>query len=208
MVRAALALYEAGGDPAYLERAEAWIAAAERDFSDPAGRWLLAPAAADLPFPASNALDGPTPSALGTLALESARLWVLTGQTRHRERAEAILARVGGEARRHPFAHATLLSAALLLARPIQIVVSGDAGDPAVDRLLAVAAARPLPGRVLLVRGPGRALPDAHPAAEAASLPGRAVAQVCIGPTCLAPALGPADLEERLDEASRTHPRW
>ena len=206
MVRAALALYEAGGDPAYLERAEAWIAVAEREFSDPAGGWRLAPPAADLPFAASNAHDGPTPSALGTVALESARLWALTGAARHRARAEAILALAGGEARRHPFAHATLLSAALFLARPIQIVISGDPGDSGVESLLSVAVRRPLPGRVLLVRRPGYGLPGDHPAAAAASPAGRAVAHVCVGPTCLAPAHGPADLEARLIEASRTRP--
>lgn len=203
MARAALALFETCGDSALLHRAESWIDRAASDFSDGSGSWFLAEADPELPFRPGAATDGPTPSPVGTIALESARLYALTGEPRHRARAEAILAATGADARRHPFAHATLLSAALILERPVQIVLTGSPETPELADLLAVVARTSVPGRVLTVRSPDRQLPPQNPVARGAPPSGRAVAQVCVGATCLAPAFTPDDLRERLLEARR-----
>ncbi|MCL6607340.1 MAG: thioredoxin domain-containing protein [Geminicoccaceae bacterium] len=203
MIRAALALYETRADPALLERAERWMARATAAFSDGEGVWFLSEPDSDVPVRPRAAVDGPTPAASATLAVESARLFALTGDRRHRARTEEILTAHGAAARRHPFAHATLLSAALLLERSIQVVLTGTRGSAELASLLDVVARTALPSRVLAVVERDGALPAGNPVAGRGTSGAPAVAHVCIGTTCLAPAVSAADLAERLREARR-----
>jgi uncharacterized protein len=92
-----------------------------------------------------DVLDSATPSANSTAALALARLSALTGDRRHREAAEAIVARVGDQAGAHPGAFAHLLAAIDVLAGPLrEVVVAGERPD-----LVAVAARRYAPRTVL-----------------------------------------------------------
>jgi uncharacterized protein YyaL (SSP411 family) len=200
LARAALALYEIGGDPADLEAAKALVAGAERDFADPGrGGYFFAAADTGLIARPKNAQDGATPSGNGTMAQVLARLHLHTGNPDYRARAEATLAAFTGNLERGFFPLATLLNAVPLLARPLQVAVVGAPDDPATKALLrAVATAASLPDLVLQRVAPGASLPKGHPAAGKGLVGGKPAAYVCDGPVCAAPVTDPTDLAKAL----------
>jgi uncharacterized protein YyaL (SSP411 family) len=181
MVRAALALFEATGEPARLEQALVILAAAERFFGDGAGAFYMAAAdAADVPVGRSrNVADGPTPSGIGLMAEVYARLYHLTGDAAHRAKAEAVLAAYGG--RREMLAGSpVLLAAADLLENAACVVITGGG-----DELRQAALAAPDPAVVVLTVADGTALPPHHPAhGKTSDVP---AAFVCRGGVCQPP---------------------
>ncbi|MGH7032924.1 MAG: thioredoxin domain-containing protein, partial [Stellaceae bacterium] len=188
MARAAMALFEATGDAAYLEQARHWVGIAIERYWDPQGGFFFTAADAELLIArAKNALDQPNPSGNGTLAAVLARLYYLTGEEDYRRRAQATLDAFGGEVMRYAFAHASLLNAAELLAKAVQIVVIGRRGEDDTDALLRAAFGQNLPNRVLTVVAPGTALPPSHPAHGKQQAANRATAYVCEGPVCSLP---------------------
>jgi hypothetical protein len=91
-------------------------------------------------------LDNATPSANSMAAVALLRLGAITGHERHRERAEAILRRVGGLAAEHPTAFANLLAAVDMHTSGItEVVVTGERPD-----LVAAAHGRYLPNAVVV----------------------------------------------------------
>ena len=144
MSRAAITLYQQTGNHRYLQRAVGWVDHCARQFRDPAGgAFFLGTDGLDGPIVRpKNALDGPSPSANGTLAEVSAMLWHLTGDPRHRDVAEEILTTFAGEAKVNPAAHATLYLAAGLLEDALQVVVIGDGTTPGSAELWASAVRR------------------------------------------------------------------
>jgi uncharacterized protein YyaL (SSP411 family) len=113
MIAAALALYEAAGEDIFLERARAWekICFARYGDENSGGYFTAATDAEALILRVKQAMDGPTPSGNGTMALNLTRLFYLTGEDAYRERAEKLFAAFAGEVKRNPFGHATLLAA-------------------------------------------------------------------------------------------------
>jgi uncharacterized protein YyaL (SSP411 family) len=199
MARAALLLHEATAEPAFLDHARSWLEAAERLFAVGAGIYALGRRDRhDLPFEVRNARDGPTPAPVASLAEAFVRMHLVTGEGGWAERAERIFEAHGGEARRHPLAHAALLGAFLFAARPLTIVVAGEPGDPRREALLATAAATAPPGHLLLTVADTGKLPPHHPAAGKTSMPGRATAFVCPGTVCLEPVSDPEALSALL----------
>ena len=130
-----------------------------------------------------------------------ARLFYLTGEAAWRERAERQIAAFSGEVGHNPLAHAALLSGAMLLERPVQVVLIGDPGGADLVALRRAALAASLPDAVVLQVGADPALPAAHPAFGKSALDGRATAYVCPGQTCLAPVVEAADLAVSLASA-------
>ena len=157
MASAALALFEHTAERGYLHQAERWTLRLDADYLDREhGGYFQVPAGAtDVLVRVKNAQDGPTPAGNGTLLAVLARLHLLTGERRYRERAERLLAAFSGEAARNPTVHAALLSGTLLLERPVQIVVIGAPGDPACAALRRVALTAALPAAVTLTLAPG-----------------------------------------------------
>jgi uncharacterized protein YyaL (SSP411 family) len=180
MIRAGLALYEQSGDESRLRQALQILHAAEAHFADGAGAFfMVADDAADVPGPkARNVADGPTPSGIGLMAENYARLYHLTGDASYRAKAEALLAAFGGRAQMLG-ASPVLLAAADMLENAACVVVTG--GDKALAR---AALAAPDPAIVVL-QASGGALPAFHPAAEKAT--DRAAAYVCQGGVCALP---------------------
>lgn len=207
MVRASLALHEATGDCSYLTTAIGWLQKVDNDLADGQGAYYLTPAKADLVVRPRNAHDGPTPAAAGTIALESARLFALTGDAVHDRRCLRLLTAFGGEMKTNPFAHATLLQAALMAAAPLQVAILGDRSDAAWQTLWRTVLDTPLPGCVLS-SGPAQASnwPADHPFTGKQPVDGRPTAYVCIGSTCLAPAMSAEELALRLADAARMRP--
>ncbi|HYL48834.1 MAG TPA: thioredoxin domain-containing protein, partial [Stellaceae bacterium] len=144
------------------------------------------------------AYDGPVPAANGIMAQNLARLFYLTGETRHRERTEALLAAFAGEVARNPIAHAALLVARDLLDHGLQIVVAGARGTVEAEALLAAVFTTSQPSRALTVVPPGSTLPDGHPAQGKGPVAGRAAAYICEGPTCSLPITTPEALSQAL----------
>jgi uncharacterized protein YyaL (SSP411 family) len=200
MAQAALALFEQTGQPSYLELAEGWVETLERDYLDPGqGGYFQTPiGAADVLVRPKTAQDGPMPSGNGTMVSVLARLHALTGKAIYRERAERQLAVFSGEAQRNPFVHTALLSGALLLERPVQIVLVGEEGDASFAELRRVVLASPLTEQIVLGLTPRDQLPAGHPAAGKAQADGRATAYVCPGQTCLLPMTEPQELAAAL----------
>jgi uncharacterized protein len=200
MAAAALTLFEHTGQKAYREQAEAWVGILDEDYLDREhGGYFQAPAAAsDLVVRPKNAQDGPLPSGNGLLVSVFARLFYLTGEPAYRQRAERQIAAFSGEAARNPLGHAALLSGALLLERPVQVVLIGEAESADLLALRRAALAALVPEAVVLQVAPDAALPAGHPASGKGRVDGRATAYVCPGQTCLAPAVDAVELAASL----------
>ncbi len=147
---------------------------------------------------AKQAMDGPSPSGNGTMAMNLARLFYFTGEDSYRARAEKLFAAFAGEVRRNPFGHATLLAANEFLAHALQIAIAGERGKKDTEALLRVVFETSLPNRVLDVVAPGRKLPVSHPAAGKTQEGGMATVYICEGPTCSLPIVKPEDLAAAL----------
>ena len=82
MIRAALALYEATGDHAYLERALAWQGTLDRHYANPdnGGYFLTADDARDLVVRPNATTDDATPNANVLAAQNLIRLAVFTAR--------------------------------------------------------------------------------------------------------------------------------
>jgi hypothetical protein len=202
MARAALALHEVTGAPAYLDRGLDWVGIADRHFLDRenGGYFIAADDARDLITRPRHCHDHALPAGNAVLAEASLRLWQLSGDDRHRDRAEAIFAAFAGELNRNFFPLAALLNAVDLALAPVDVVLLGQRGDPALERLLDTVRAVSLPNRILSVRGDGSQLPVSHPAHAMRQLDGQATAYICIGQTCSAPVTTPAALRELLPQ--------
>jgi uncharacterized protein YyaL (SSP411 family) len=202
MIRAALALYEATGEAARLERALHILAATEQFFSDGGGAFFTtASDAADLPagaeFRSRNVMDGPTPSGIGLMAENYARLFHLAGDEAHRQKAEAVLAAYGGQ-KAALVGSPVLLAAADTLANASCVVITG-AGNTSALHQAALAAADPAVC-VLLVHD-AASLPESHPARGKTSA--SPAAFVCQGSTCALPVTTPQALAALLRQIAK-----
>jgi uncharacterized protein YyaL (SSP411 family) len=93
MIRAALTLYSATAEEAYLDRARRWYEALEADyFDEPSGRYYLTAHSGEalVARPGASS-DDPMPSANGVMVQNCVQLFNLTAEERYRSRAEAIL---------------------------------------------------------------------------------------------------------------------
>ena len=151
MARAAVALFEASGDPSDLEAARRLTAEALGLFGDgQGGVYLTAGDAADVPGARPrHAHDGATPSGAGLLAEGLARLWHLTAEPRWREDADALIRAFAGAAEGLG-ASPLLLLAADMLERGGCIVIDGPLGDSEAAALAAAALGAADPGLSVL----------------------------------------------------------
>ena len=193
MARAALALFEASGEPRNLEAARGLANEALDLFGDGAGGfYLTAKDAVDVPGARPRQThDGATPSGVGLLAETFVRLWHLTDEARWREAAEGLIRAVSGGAEGLGGSPLTLMSADML-ERSGSVVIDGPLDDPAAQALAAVALRAPDPSltvlrldRSLWPNGPPRA--DLPRAAEP-------IAMLCQGQTCSLPVATPEAL--------------
>jgi len=200
MATAALALFEATGEPGALHQAEDWVATLDRHYWDAAtgGYFLTADDTPDLIVRTKTAYDSAVPSGNGIMLAVLARLHLLTGKQPYRERADALAAAFSGELARNAFPLASFLSSADLLLAADQVVIVGQRGNDATDALLRRVAAHCLPNRILQVIAPGEALPAGHPAAGKGQVDGRATAYLCRGMTCSLPMTDPGQLAAAL----------
>ncbi len=190
MARAALVLHEVTGDPGCLARARGWADALDKHYwdADGGGYFLTADDAEALIVRTKSADDDATPSGNGLAAELLARLWLVTGETRYRDRAEAAIAAFSGQINRNFFPLATLMNASELLMQGAQIVIAGEPDADDTRALHAAAIRAPAVARVVTVVPPGTELPATHPAHGKGRVDGGAAAYVCVGQTCSLPA--------------------
>ena len=150
MIRAALALYEATGRGAYLDRALAWQQALDRDYAnaDTGTYYLTAVDAAGLVIRPASTADEATPNHNAVAAQNLIRLAVLAGDEAWRGKADRLIAAVAPAAAENLYMHMALLNAIDLRLRAAEIVVTGE--GPRADALLAAARARPYLDRIVL----------------------------------------------------------
>ena len=131
MARAALVLHEVTGDPACLARAESWVAVLDAHYrdADGGGYFLTADDAEALIVRTKSADDDATPSGNGLAAEVLARLALVTGDARYRDRADALIAAFSGQINRNFFPLATLMNASEMLQQGAQIVIAGARGE-------------------------------------------------------------------------------
>ena len=200
MIRAALSLYEATGEPDYLDHALAWQRALDRDYADAqTGTYYLTAADAEglVIRPASTA-DEATPNHNAVAAQNLIRLALLSGDDRWRQQADRLIAAIAPVAVDNIYMHMALFNAVDLRLRAAEIVVTGE--GPQADALLAFARALPPLDRIVLRARTGTDLPPAHPArAQLAAANGEARAFICVGETCSLPVTNTVGLARTLE---------
>jgi len=203
MARAALALHEATGEAGYLAHARDSVAVAEGHYWDAehGGFFFTADDANDVITRTKSATDNATPAGNGTMVEVLLRLYLLTGETAFRERAEATLAAFAGAIARHPLAFATLLNAVPLLTEAQQVVIIGPIGTSQTDQLIRCFHGSESGSRTLQVIPYDQVLPTGHPAAGKAAADGQPTAYVCRGPVCSLPLTEPEALKAELARA-------
>jgi uncharacterized protein YyaL (SSP411 family) len=189
MIRAALALHEATGEHAHLERALAWQATLDRHYANPdnGGYFLTADDAAGLVVRPNATTDDATPNPNALAAQNLIRLAVFTGQHAWRDKADRLFEGIAASAGENLFAHLALLNALDLRLRAAEIIVAGEGGR--ANDLLAAARKLPFLERIVLRASP--ALPATHPAQEKIKATAQSAAFVCVGETCSLPVTEP-----------------
>ena len=189
MIRAALALHEATGDRAYLERALAWQRAFDAHYADPdtGGYYLSADDASDLLLRPHSTLDDATPNPNAVAAQNLLRLAVLSGDDAWREQADRLIEGILSTAERNLFGHVALLNALDLRLRGAEIVLTG----PQADRFAQAALKLPFLDRIVLRAASAAELPPTHPAQEKLKAAQGSAAFVCVGERCSLPVSGP-----------------
>jgi hypothetical protein len=188
MIRAALALYEATGEGAYLERALAWQRAFDAHYADAdsGAYYLSADDAGDLLLRPHSTLDDAIPNPNAIAAQNLVRLAVLAGNDAFRAQADRLIEGILSAAERNLFGHVALLNALDLRLRGAEIVATGaDA-----ERFAQAALRLPFTDRIVLRAGAAD-LPAAHPAREKLTAVSGSAAFVCVDERCSLPVSEP-----------------
>jgi uncharacterized protein YyaL (SSP411 family) len=196
MARAALALHEATGEHAYLERALAWQATLDRHYANHAtgGYFLTADDAEGLVVRPGSTADEATPNPNAIAAQNLVRLALLSGLDAWRAQADRLFDGVLPIAADNMFMHLALFNALDLRLRGAEIVVAG-AGARA-DALAAAALQLPYLDRIVLRAHGADTLPPTHPAQQKIKATADAAAFVCVGDRCSLPVTEPAALKD------------
>ena len=198
MIAAALALHEATGDAAYLERALAWQATLDRHYANPAngGYFLTADDAEGLVVRPGATTDDATPNCNAIAAHNLIRLAVFSGRHAWREQADRLLEGIIASTGENILAHLALLNAFDLRLRAAEIVIAGQ--GPGADELLSAARRLAFLDRIVLRAASAASLPASHPALDKVMATDAAAAFVCVGDTCSLPVTSPAAIAAAL----------
>ena len=200
LARAALMLFEATNDSAYLQHARDWVATVDRHYWDGAGGgyFMSADDTTDVLVRTKSINDNAVPSGNGTMVEVLARLWLLTGEASYRERADTLLQLFSGDNPQYLMTVPGFLVGAELLVRAVQVIVAGPPVDPGTTALRRAVWASPAPLAVLSTVAPDQPLPPSHPAFDKSMVNNRPGAYVCVGQTCSPPLTNPDELRQAL----------
>ena len=152
--------------------------------------------------------DSPTPGANSIAAIALIRMHAFTGEQRYRDFAQKTLEAFAGIAPQYGLFSATYGLAATLFARhPIQVVITGNEGDPLSQSLEEAAHGVFRFGKSVLRVTPGTGL-AALAGALKETLPhlpaNKPLAVVCSGNTCLPPTSDPDQLKGLLSNGEQS----
>lgn len=177
MAHAALCLFEATGEDAYVRHAANWADAVLRDYQDDAhgGFFMTAhtPSADDAPLPLrpKSAYDAAVPNGNATMIGVLSRLHLITQDARYFEAAARAVNAFSGGAAEEYFPLSTFLNNGYALGAPWHIAIAGD--DRA--RLAFLNVVRDM------------SLPDALIVHSGSVQPPQGSAVLCVGTRCLPP---------------------
>jgi uncharacterized protein YyaL (SSP411 family) len=196
MSQAALTLFEATGNSAYLDHAVTWTEVLHRHFRDPdtGGYFFTHGESASLLHRICQAADHPLPSANGTMGQVLTKLGYLCGQEKYHQRAANLFAAFAKVAGRQPLAHATLLTSYDFFLEPTQIVLAGDPDLALTQALQAEVFRAPVRHRIFHLVSDTASLPPTHPAHGKQRQEGQPTLYVCRGQTCSLPITDPAQV--------------
>ncbi|HEX3161935.1 MAG TPA: thioredoxin domain-containing protein [Pseudolabrys sp.] len=194
MTRAALAIFEATGERAYLAQALSWQNAFDAHYADPdtGGYYLSADDASDLLLRPHSTSDDATPNPNAVAAQNLVRLAVLAGADTWREKADRLIEGILSAAERNLFGHVALLNALDLRLRTAEIVATGAQAE----RFAQSALKLPYLDRIVLRAPTGSDLPPSHPAHEKLRVASGSVAFVCVEERCSLPLKEPGRIAE------------
>ncbi|MBZ9737061.1 thioredoxin domain-containing protein [Mesorhizobium sp. CA18] len=196
MTNAAIALFEATGDPAYSDRARQFIGELDRWHLDEqkSGYWLTASDSGDVPIRIRGDVDEAIPSATSQIVEALVRLSSLTGDLALWEKAWTTAEHAMGRASQQAYGQAGIVNACALALEPLKLVIIDKLDTPS---LVPAANRNPDPRRVDIVVPigteanrpllPGGVLPPTD----------KAGAWFCSGQVCL-PAVTDAEELENL----------
>jgi uncharacterized protein len=188
MIWAALRLFQATNEAAFLTAAERWCAALDRHHwvSGAGGYALTADDTADVIVRLRGAHDDATPNANGVMLSNLLALFLLTGKQPYLERAQAIPEAFAADLARSAVSHCGLLAACFDLLAPQQVVVVKAGADPTSERLARAPLRLSLPGAVQQTV-PADQVPRVGPLADKAVPGAQSSAFACLGPQCSLP---------------------
>ena len=197
MIRAALALFSLDGDPAFLERAEAWFTTAKRHhYVDSAAAYnLVADDAAPLIAQPLSIADEATPAATGVMAQNAATLFMVTGDASYRDHAERIAGHLTTRTGQDTIGAASLQSAFDTLIRGRLAFVLGE--GPTAESLINTALRRGRSGTSCRPRDRRLSIRSGHPA-EGKRPSGAAAMFLCDAFRCLPEMASVSDAADAL----------
>jgi uncharacterized protein YyaL (SSP411 family) len=192
MIRAALALHEATGDGAYLDRALAWQSALDRHYGDPqgGGYFLTADDAEGLVVRPKSTIDDALPNPNALAAQNLLRLAAFTGDDAWRRKADQLFDALLPAAAENLYSHLALLNALDLRLRAAELVAVGRDVTPFADAALRL----PFLDRIVLRARTETDLPPAHPARAAFASLRETAMLVCVGERCSLPVTQPNEI--------------
>ena len=193
MIWAALRLYQAQNDPAYLRDAEGFAEILDRHYwlHDDAGYAVSADDTADVIVRMRSAHDDAVPNANATMISNLVALFLITGKTVYADRAQAIIDAFSADVGRNLAGHAGLLACGFDLVAPQHVVIAGGKDTDAVARLSDQLRQLSLPGAVEQRVTAADELSETSPVAGKLGASDAPAGFICIGPQCSMPATTP-----------------
>ncbi|MDG4893317.1 thioredoxin domain-containing protein [Mesorhizobium sp. WSM4976] len=150
MTNAAIALFEATGDPTYSDRARHLIAELDRWHLDAekTGHWLTASDSGDVPIRIRGDVDEAIPSATSQIVEALVRLSSLTGDLELWEKAWATAEHAMGRASQQAYGQGGIVNACALALEPLKLIIIDK---PDSSSLVPVANRNPDPRRVDII---------------------------------------------------------
>ncbi len=201
MARAGIALHEATGDIAPLERAAAFLAALEKHHLDPTtgAYFLTADDGEALIVRPRTSHDEAIPNYNAVAADALVRLAPLVGDDTLRARADRLLTGLSGDMARNVLAHGALLNAIDTRLRLAEIVVMGEKTAAFADAALKTSFLNRV---VVRAAAPADLPAGSLAAARMAAAPPEGAAFACVGERCSLPITDPEQLAPALAEFS------
>ena len=200
MIWAALSLYQATGSRSYLNNAMTWTKLLDQHYWDEisGGYRISADDTGDVIVRLKTAHDDATPNANGIMISNLSHLYLLTGKSNYRDRADEVASAFSRELSANLMGHCGLIASAFDLVAPQHIVVMGQRNEQAAEDLMITVQLHSLPGALEEFIDDTTQIADGSPLHGKTKLQGKATTYVCIGQQCSLPITDPEQLKATL----------